>query len=72
MWFKIINCHHRNTVFLLYIYLLCDFTGEGNTFPYKTEKNCAFPSHPHGKMEIFRKIYDFSTPTGQKGEKIPF
>ena len=48
------------------------FSNVAITFPYKTEKNCAFPSHPHGKMEIFRKIYDFSTLNGQKGEKIPF
>ena len=72
MWFKIINCHHRNTVFLLHIYLLCDFTGEGNNSPYKTEKNCAFPGQSHDKTEIFGKNYKFSTQSGQKGEKIPF
>ena len=41
-------------------------------FPYKTEKNRAFPGQPHGKTEIFRKNYKFSTQGGQKGEKIPF
>ena len=36
------------------------------------EKNCPFPGSPHGKTEIFRKNYKFSTLNGQKGEKIPF
>ena len=41
-------------------------------FPYKTEKNRAFPGQPHGKTEIFHQNYNFSTLNGQKGEKIPF
>ena len=36
------------------------------------EKNRAFPGQSHGKTEIFRKNYKFSTLNGQKGEKIPF
>ena len=48
------------------------FSNVAITFPYKTEKNCAFPSQLHGKTEIFHQNYDFSTQGGQKGEKIPF
>ena len=51
----------------------CDYSHyKVSTFPYKTEKNRTFPGPPHGKTEIFRKNYDFSTFNGQKGEKIPF
>ena len=60
------------SLFVFYIQLLCDFMGQSNTFPYKTEKNRLFPGQPHDKTEIFRKNYEFSTLNGQKGEKIPF
>ena len=48
------------------------FNANFRIFPYKTEKNRAFPDLPHSKTEIFCKNYKFSTLSGQKGEKIPF